>query len=128
MPSKTRKTNKVFKFADLQAEALSNNSTVFTAFEMEIPDGENIVVEPLDTERTMELMELLDELGGIRVRDYRRALAAMCGDQYPRVWELVRKGSTDVMGELVMTIARHLTTPVDRAAVELPGGTGALST
>lgn len=125
MPSKTRKTNKVFKFAVIEAEALKGNSTVFTAFEMEISDGENIVIEPLDTERTMELMELLDERGGIRVRDYRRALAAMCGEQYPRVWDLVRKGSTDVMGELVMTIAKHLTTPVDRAAVELPGGTEA---
>ncbi len=125
MPSKTRKTNKVFKFSVIEAEALGGNSTVFTAFEMEIPDGENIVIEPMDTERTMELLELLDGNGAIQVRDYRRALAAMCGDQYPRVWDLVRKRSTDVMGELVMTIAKHLTTPVTRAAVELPGGTEA---
>lgn len=125
--SPTRKTNKTFSFATLKAEARRGKTTEFTPFVMNVPEGDDIVIAPMDSERYVDFMDLLDPTGSIRYRDYRQALRIMCDDAYEQVWELLRHEGHEVMAEVVTAIAKHLTTPVERDAAALPGGTEAFS-
>jgi hypothetical protein len=80
-------------------------------------DGAEIALEYPDSEQLIELSELPQN-------QPRALLAKLCGDQYDKIWELVRHEPIDVLNALVQDITEHFGL---RTAQDLPGGSKALS-
>lgn len=80
-------------------------------------NGEDIVLEPPDTEKMMDLAE-------IPSTQPRRILSQLCGEQFDRVWELVRHEPISTLNELVTDITDHFGMG---NAQDVPGGSRASS-
>lgn len=112
-------------FARLMAEAAKMRTNVepYVIDDVEPP----IVITPPDSvEEQIELAELFRFQGGFAIADARRVLQLVCGEAFPRVWELFRGEHISVLVALVQDITDHfgpiMTMP---GADDFPGGSGA---
>ena len=83
-----------YKFADFRQEAKTD------PFVLVDDDGAEISIRYPDTETMMELSEIPQE-------QPRRQLQLFCGDQYERVYELIRHEPLSVLQNLVVAMAEH---------------------
>lgn len=83
-----------------------------TQFVLNVPEGESIVIDPPDT----DTLFLIDE--AVTARE---TLKLLCGEQWDRVYELIRHRDPAVTSKLVGDVRKHFR--IDQSP---PGGGGAL--
>lgn len=83
-----------------------------------------IEIKAPDTiEQTLALASLLDNSGSVSERDFKSLLATICGDAFPRVWEVLRRQPDVVLLPFVQELNDHFySVPSDDGEVEeIPG-------
>lgn len=89
-----------------------------------------VIQPPEDTERQLELAEMFDAgTGAFRAADARRILTLICGDEFDRVWDMVRHEHITVLMALIDDMGTHFENQANlrEAAGEFPGGSAASS-
>jgi hypothetical protein len=90
-----------------------------------------LIQAPDSAEQQLAFNEFFNSDGTFMIADARRILETACGDQFPKVWELVRHEKLPVLLALINDMGRHFD---EQNALELvseddvPGGTAASST
>lgn len=115
-------------FARLKAEADADRPQV-EPYVLDDVDPPIVITPPEDAERQMELAELFGEQGQFRMSDARRVLRNICGDEFDRVWELVRGEHISVLLALIDDMGQHFAaqgSPADNVTeADFPGGSSA---
>lgn len=113
-------------FARLQAKAKEGTPEVppYVIDDVNPP----IVIELPDTiEQQVGLADLFTMEGDFRIGDARRILELICGDAFPRVWELMRREHITVLVAFIHELGEHFGGFFDPGARDFPGGSGASS-
>jgi hypothetical protein len=84
-------------------------------FELDDGQGGEIVIHPPDSEAVLDINDYRDQP--------RVILQKLCGDEYERVWELVRHEPPGVLNAMVEAMVKTFYPN----AQDVPGGTRALS-
>lgn len=116
------------RFARLRAEAAKNRAPIepYVIDDVEPPIT---ITAPDDVERQIGILEMLGPDGDqFQVSDARRVLELLCGEEFPRVWELVRKEHISVLMELIADMGEHFGPALEAGMASAPGGSPASST
>jgi len=90
-----------------------------------------LIQAPDSAEQQLAFNEFFNSDGTFMIGDARRILETACGDQFGRVWDLVRHEKLPVLLALINDMGRHFD---EQNAIEfvseddVPGGTAASST
>jgi hypothetical protein len=123
------KASPTYKFAEMRAEAQAMAIVEPTGLPESPPFVIDDVVPPIvitapDTlERQLVIAELIDAGGDFTVGQCLPLLRALCGDAFPRVWQLIRndKDSNTAIA-LVQALVGHHYPAFEGEASEIPGG------
>jgi hypothetical protein len=93
-------------FERLRAEAMQEVPEIepYVISDVEPP----IVIEAPDTaEQQLALLAMFDNEGSFQLADAKAVLATVCGDAFPRVWELCRHEKLPVLLALIKEMGEH---------------------
>jgi hypothetical protein len=85
------------------------------------------IAPPSSTEQQIALANLFTRTGEFQVRDARNVLEAICGETFPRVWDLVRKEHINVLVAFIQDMSEHFSGELPDEG-DFPGGSEASST
>jgi hypothetical protein len=80
------------------------------------------ITAPDTVERVTAVAELVDRNGGFDFGSLRKLFAAVCGDGYPAVWNVVKDEPAPVLMLLINDIQEHFNTVPGAEGDDLPGG------
>lgn len=115
---------KSYKFAALKAEAKKANPTK-PPFVLDDVVPKITIKAPRSFDQVLEFSALLGPNGGIPERNVKPALEIMCGDQFARVWDLIKDEDVSVGMGLFGALLEHYNTEYDAEAADVPGGSDA---
>jgi hypothetical protein len=116
-------------FARLRAQAARDLPTI-EAYVLDDVDPP-IEIGPPDTlEQQITIQRLFDRDGNFALADAGEVLEVLCGEAFPRVWDLLRNEHVRVSIGLIQDIGRHFEPLMARLieAGDFPGGSGASPT
>lgn len=127
---------KTFKFQQLRAEAQARASARKKArpevepFVLDDIQPPIVITPPTSVERQLVIAELLDDDGSYEAGKALPLLRALCGNQFGRVWQLIKDDEDpDTLILLVQMIFDHFNVQIAelQEAASLPGGSEASS-
>ncbi|WP_157224905.1 hypothetical protein [Nocardia thailandica] len=109
------------RWATMRDEARANR-TPREPYAFDAVDPPILITAPDTVERATALAEMIDAKGGIDSAHLRRLIAAICGDAYERVWEIIRDEPAEVLFALISDMNEHFNAVPGDEAGDLPGG------
>lgn len=118
----TKKPVKKSRWAELRAEALKDYAPkepyLFDAVDPPIK-----IEEPTTIEQTLAMALLLDASGNIKIdeKDFKGFLQTICGQAFPRVWEVLRYEPAEVLMPFIKELNDHFAGLPAEGVDEVPG-------
>ena len=112
---------KSYKFSALKAEA-NKGRKVSAPFVIDDVVPKITIKAPTSTEQSLRLASLVGTDGGVSAQNVKPAFEAVCGDAFPRVWDLIKGEDLGVAAALLGAIMEHFGTDLDAEAADVPGG------
>lgn len=117
-----KKAVKKSVWAERRAEALKDYKPK-EPFLFDAVDPPIRIDEPTTVEQTLAMAMLLDDSGSIVIpeRDLKGFLQTICGQSFPRVWQVLRHEPAEVLMPFIRMLNEHFNGLPDEGVDEVPG-------